>query len=70
MVSYRYRKRRKIGRKNKTNRKRKDLVGGSFNEASSFFSYLINNATSVFTVPIPSSISFDPRVTNQFIYQK
>jgi hypothetical protein len=59
-----YRKRRKIGRKNKTDRKRKNFVGGSF------FSYVINNAASVFSVPIPSRISFDPRVTNQFIYQK
>ena len=65
-----YLKRRKIGRKNKTNRNRKNLVGGSFAETGSFFSYLINNAASVFTVPIPSTISFDPRVTNQFIYQK
>jgi len=64
-----YRK-RKIGRKNKTNRNRKNLIGGSFSETGSFFSYLINNVTSVFTVPIPNGPSFDPRVTNQFIYQK
>jgi len=59
-----HRKRRKIGRKNKTDRKVKNLVGGSF------FSYLINNAASVFTVSTPTRISFDPRITNQFIYQK
>ena len=81
--TYRYGK-RKIARKNKTNRNRnrnrnlnrktnkyrKNLLGGSFSETGSFFSYLINNAASVFTVPVPSTISFDPRVTNQFIYQK
>jgi hypothetical protein len=69
--TYRCRNRkRKFLRKNKTNRNRnkKPLVGGSFSEAGSFFSYLINNATSVFTIPAPSSISFDPRVTNQFIH--
>ena len=65
-----YRKRRKIGRKNKTDRKRKNLVGGSFGGPGDFFSYLINNTASVFTIPAPSMISFDPRVTNQFIYQK
>ena len=66
--TYRCRNRkRKFLRKNKTNRNKKALVGGSFSEAGSFFSYLINNATSVFTIPAPSSISFDPRVTNQFI---
>jgi hypothetical protein len=64
--TYRYRK-RKIRRK-KTNKK--NLVGGSFSEAGSFFSYLINNTASIFTVPISGNVTLDPRVTNQFIYQK
>lgn len=64
-------KTRKMRRtRRKTNRNRKNLVGGSFVEAGSLFSYVMNNLSSVFTVPIPSTVSFDPRVTNQFIYQK
>lgn len=51
-------------------RSRKNLVGGSFFEVGSIFTHVLNNVASTFTVPIPSSVSFDPRVTNQFIYQK
>lgn len=56
--------------RNKNGRSRKNLVGGSFFEVGSIFTHVLNNVASTFTVPIPSSVSFDPRVTNQFIYQK
>ena len=64
-------KRKLLRRKTKhRKRMRKNLKGGSFIETGSLFSHLLNNVVSTFNVPTPTNISFDPRVTNQFIYQK
>jgi len=45
-------------------------VGGSFTEVGSVFSHILNQLTSTLIVPIPTTISNDPRITNQFLSQK
>ena len=62
---------KKRTRRRRSRRKTKKVLRGghSFNEVSSVFSNLINNAMSNFTVPIPSIdvLPYDPRVTTQYL---
>jgi len=53
-------------RKTKGIRNRK-LVGGSFTEASSMLSHFFNKGLNTFLIPSPTTVSGDPRITNQFI---
>ena len=45
----------------------KKLVGGSFTEASSMLSHFFNKGLNTFLIPSPTTVSGDPRITNQFI---
>jgi|LakMenE01Jun11ns_1017448.scaffolds.fasta_scaffold5726733_1 hypothetical protein len=56
-------------RRRKTNRKRrtKVLKGGSFIEAGSLASHIFNTGINTFTIPSPTMVSQDPRITNQFL---
>jgi hypothetical protein len=62
------RRKRKGKRKTKgiRNRNRK-LVGGSFTEASSMMSHFFNKGLNTFLIPSPTTVSGDPRITNQFL---
>ena len=53
-------------RKTKGIRNRK-LVGGSFTEASSMLSHFFNKGLNTFLIPSPTTVSGDPRITNQFL---
>jgi len=59
------RKRSNRGRKTKGYRKK--FKGGSFIEAGSMLSHIFNTGINTFTIPSPSMVSHDPRITNQFI---
>jgi len=64
------RRKRKGKRKTKGIRNRirnKKLVGGSFTEASSMLSHFFNKGLNTFLIPSPTTVSGDPRITNQFI---
>ena len=58
------RRRRKTNRKG---RKTKVLKGGSFIEAGSMASHIFNTGINTFTIPSPTMVSQDPRITNQFL---
>ena len=60
------RRKRKGKRKTKGIRNRK-LVGGSFTEASSMMSHFFNKGLNTFLIPSPTTVSGDPRITNQFL---
>ena len=58
-------RKRKGKRKTKVNRKK--FIGGSFIEAGSMASYFFNKGINTFTIPSPTMVSGDPRITTQFI---
>jgi len=68
MATRKRRIRRKTNRK-RSNRGRKSKVikGGSFIEAGSMLSHIFNTGINTFTIPSPSMVSHDPRITNQFL---
>jgi len=62
------RRRRKTNRKrSKRVNKKKVLKGGSFIETGSLASHIFNTGINTFTIPSPTMVSQDPRITNQFL---
>jgi hypothetical protein len=61
------RRRRKTNRKRSKRVKTKVLKGGSFIEAGSLASHIFNTGINTFTIPSPTMVSQDPRITNQFL---
>jgi hypothetical protein len=51
----------------KTKGYRKKFKGGSFIEAGSMATHIFNTGINTFTIPSPTMVSNDPRITNQFL---